>query len=86
MLGFALILFITVKNDIDQYRYLCFILIVIGLATSTFYFYTIKEVHMEREALILEALYQHAKKESQGKQVEVLPDNEEQMLFDMKSQ
>jgi Na+/melibiose symporter-like transporter len=57
VLGFALILFITVKNDIDQFRYLTFILIVIGLATSAFYIYTIKEVRMEREALILEALY-----------------------------
>lgn len=57
VLGFALILFISVKNDVDQYRYLCYILIVIGLATSAFYLYTIKEVHMEREALILEHLY-----------------------------
>ena len=57
MLGFALILFVTIDNGIEQYRYLCFIILIVGLATSTFYLCTIKEVLMEREALILEAKY-----------------------------
>ena len=85
VLGFALIFFLTVSNNIDQYRYLCIMVLGFGLTLSSFYFFTIKEVRMERDAIILEAKYQHAMKLSKGHEVEPLPDNDEQILVDMQS-
>ena len=66
VLTFALILFLTLDDNITQYRVLCLIVLSIGLMTSLFYLCTIKELSMEKASIILEAKYQHAKMLNEG--------------------
>jgi Na+/melibiose symporter-like transporter len=43
VLGFALIFFLTIDNEIDQFRYLCLVCLGLGFFTSLFYMIKIKE-------------------------------------------
>lgn len=57
VLTFALILFIAIDNNVNQYRVLALIVLVIGICTSLFFLCTVKEVSMEKAAIVLEAKY-----------------------------
>ena len=49
VLAVALLMFLTVKSDIDQFRYLCFTCIGLGFFSSFFYITMIWEVPLSKE-------------------------------------
>ena len=51
VLTFALILFLTVDDKVNQFRYLCWICLACGSCTSMFYMCTIREVPLEKAAI-----------------------------------
>ena len=57
ILSFALILFSVLDDNINQFRYLCFIALFIGSFSSIFYILTIKEVRLTQEAKDYDAIY-----------------------------
>jgi len=57
VLTFALIFFHYVDSAIEQFRYLCFVALGLGICTSTFYILTVREVKLAKEALKYDAIY-----------------------------
>ena len=76
----SLILFLVLDDDIVQFRILGLICLGVGSCTSLFYMCTIKEVTMEKKALIMERKYKHASQIANGEDVEPLPAEEELLL------
>lgn len=54
ILSLALLLFLTVKDDIDQFRYLCYTGLILGFGATLFYICSINEVQLSQEAKILD--------------------------------
>ena len=57
ILTIALILFSVMTDAVDQFRILCFCALGLGLSTTTFYLFTIREVKLETLANEYDALY-----------------------------
>lgn len=57
VLSGALFMFNYVDNQVDQFRYLCFICLTIGTMASSFYLYNIKEIPLSKSALESEKKY-----------------------------
>ena len=50
VLSFALLFFLTVEDEVLQFRYLCFMCLGLGFFTSSFYMIKIKEVYLSKLA------------------------------------
>lgn len=66
ILTFALISFVFIDNKANQFRLMAGVALAVGCSASLFYICTIKEVKMERAALILDKKYKHQEKISMG--------------------
>jgi len=56
-LAFSMIFFSVVDNEVDQFRYLCLVITVLGICSTIFYIVKIQEPFLSSEAKRLEAAY-----------------------------